>query len=43
MTDSERLRTVLVNLLTNADNAIEGRPGGAVTLVTQQTGERRIA
>ena len=29
VTDSERLRTVLVNLLTNADNAIEGRPAAA--------------
>ena len=27
VTDSERLRTVLVNLLTNADHAIEGRAG----------------
>jgi signal transduction histidine kinase len=42
VTDSERLRTVLVNLLTNADNAIDGRPDGAVTLVTQQIGERRV-
>jgi signal transduction histidine kinase len=42
ITDSERLRTVLVNLLTNADHAIEGRQGGSVTLVTQQTGDRRV-
>ena len=42
VTDSERLRTVLINLLTNADHAIEGRPGAAVTLITQQTGERRV-
>ncbi len=42
VTDSERLRTVLVNLLTNADNAIEGRPRAMVTLVTQQSGDRRI-
>jgi len=33
---------VLVNLLTNADNAIEGRPTAAVVLITQQTGERRV-
>ena len=43
VTDSERLRTVLVNLLTNADHAIEGRPAASVTLITQQTGERRVA
>jgi signal transduction histidine kinase len=43
VTDSERLRTVLVNLLTNADHAIEGRPAAGVTLDTQQIGERRVA
>jgi signal transduction histidine kinase len=43
VTDSERLRTVLVNLLTNADHAIEGRPAANVTLITQQTGDRRVA
>jgi signal transduction histidine kinase len=43
VTDSERLRTVLINLLTNADHAIEGRPAAAVTLITQQVGERRVA
>jgi signal transduction histidine kinase len=43
VTDSERLRTVLVNLLTNADHAIEGKPSANVTLITQQTGERRVA
>lgn len=42
VTDSERLRTVLVNLLTNADHAIEGRPSAAVTLLTRQTGDRRV-
>ena len=42
ITDSERLRTVLVNLLTNADHAIEGRPSAAVTLITQHTGGRRV-
>jgi signal transduction histidine kinase len=42
-TDSERLRTVLVNLLTNADHAIEGRPGASVTLVTQPAGDRRVS
>ncbi len=43
VTDSERLRTVLVNLLTNADHAVEGRPNAAVTLITHKTGERRVA
>ena len=43
VTDSERLRTVLINLLTNADHAIEGRPAAHVTLITQQTGDRRVA
>ena len=43
VTDSERLRTVLVNLLTNADHAIEGSPSANVTLITQKTGERRVA
>jgi signal transduction histidine kinase len=42
VTDSERLRTVLINLLTNADHAIDGRPEGSVTLITQQTGDRRV-
>ena len=43
VTDSERLRTVLVNLLTNAHHAVDGRPGAGVTLVTQRTGDRRVA
>ena len=43
VTDSERLRTVLVNLLTNADHAIEGRTAASVTLITQQIGDRRVA
>jgi signal transduction histidine kinase len=43
ITDGERLRTVLVNLLTNADHAIAGRPSAGVTLITQKTGERRVA
>ena len=43
VTDGERLRTVLINLLTNADHAIEGRPAGHVTLITQRTGDRRVA
>jgi signal transduction histidine kinase len=42
VTDSERSRTVLINLLTNADNAIEGRPAAQVTLITQQLGDRRV-
>jgi signal transduction histidine kinase len=43
ITDSERLRTVLVNLLTNAENAVAGTPNAAVTLITQDAGDRRIA
>ena len=43
VTDSERLRTVLVNLLTNADHAISGRPSASVTLITEKTGDRRVA
>jgi signal transduction histidine kinase len=43
VTDSERLRTVLINLLTNADHAIDGREGATVSLITQKTGDRRIA
>jgi len=43
LTDSERLRTVLINLLTNADHAIDGQPGAEVSLITQQTGDRRVA
>ena len=43
VTDSERLRTVLVNLLTNADHAIEGRPSASVTLITQKIGDHRVA
>ncbi|HJU42766.1 MAG TPA: ATP-binding protein [Vicinamibacterales bacterium] len=42
-TDGERLRTVLVNLLTNAQNAIEGRPNPRATVITQPAGERRVA
>lgn len=49
--DSERLRTVLVNLLTNAQHAAEwskdappqaGRPAAAVRLITQRLGDRRV-
>jgi signal transduction histidine kinase len=43
ITDGERLRTVLVNLLTNAHHAIDGKPGGLVTLATQAAGDRRVA
>ena len=43
VTDSERLRTVLVNLLANADHATEGRPDATVMLITQKTGDRRVA
>lgn len=42
-TDGERLRTVLVNLLTNAQHAIEGRPNPRVTVMTQRLAERRVA
>jgi signal transduction histidine kinase len=49
--DSERLRTVLVNLLTNAQHATEppkdappqaARPAAAVRLITQRLGDRRV-
>jgi signal transduction histidine kinase len=43
VTDGERLRTVLVNLLTNADHAIAGQPSASVTLITQAAGDRRVA
>jgi signal transduction histidine kinase len=43
MTDGERLRTVLVNLLTNAHHAVEGRPSPTVMVITQSIGERRVA
>lgn len=36
-TDAERVRTVLVNLLTNARAAVEGRPAGAAPLVVLGT------
>jgi two-component system, NtrC family, sensor histidine kinase HydH len=50
-TDSEKLRTVLVNLLTNAKHAVAARAaasatalnGTAVTLTTARLGHRRIA
>jgi two-component system sensor histidine kinase HydH len=43
MSDGERLRTVLVNLLTNAHHAVEGRPAAAVSILTQSIGDRRVA
>jgi signal transduction histidine kinase len=43
VTDSERLRTVLVNLLQNADHAIAGKPAALVTLITQQVADRKVA
>ncbi len=42
VTDAERIRTVLVNLLMNADQAIEGRADGSVRLVTQRLDDRRV-
>lgn len=43
VTDGERLRTVLVNLLTNAHHAVEGRPAPGVTVITRPAGNRRVA
>lgn len=46
-TDSERLRTVLVNLLTNARQAVAAkngdRPGAPVVLTTTRAGDRRVS
>lgn len=49
-TDGERLRTALVNLLTNARQAVLARPAGsapasgaAVTIATTRVDERRVA
>ena len=41
--DGERLRTVLVNLLTNAQNAIEDRPNPRAMVITQALADRRVA
>ncbi len=41
VTDGERIRTVLVNLLMNADQAIDGRAGATVTLITHRAEDRR--
>lgn len=41
-TDGERLRTVLVNLMTNAQNAIEDRPNARVMVITQALADRRV-
>jgi signal transduction histidine kinase len=43
VTDSERLRAVLVNLLQNADHAIDGKASGTVSLITQRVGDQRVA
>lgn len=43
VTDAERLRTVLVNLLTNAQHAVAGRPGAEVRLQTTAIGDHRVA
>ena len=42
-TDGERLRTVLINLLTNSQNAIEGRPNARVEVITEPLADRRVA
>jgi signal transduction histidine kinase len=42
VTDGERLRTVLVNLITNALHAVDARPGPAVHVITQALGGRRV-
>jgi two-component system C4-dicarboxylate transport sensor histidine kinase DctB len=34
---------VLVNLLTNAHHAVEGRPSPAIMVLTQSIGDRRVA
>ena len=43
VTDSERIRTVLVNLLMNADHAVEGCADATITVITQRIGDRRVA
>jgi len=43
VTDSERIRTVLVNLLANAGHATEGKPGATITAITLSIGDRRVA
>lgn len=43
VTDGERLRTVLVNLLANAQHAVEATPGAEVRLVSASLGDRRVA
>lgn len=40
VTDAERLRTVLVNLLTNARAAVDGQPAASAPLVTLSTRRR---
>ena len=43
VTDGERLRTVLVNLLSNAQHAVEAKPGADVRLLTGTLGDGRVA
>jgi signal transduction histidine kinase len=43
VTDGERLRTVLVNLVTNAHHAVADRPGAGVRLQTTPLGGQRVA
>lgn len=43
VTDGERLRTVLINLLTNAQHAVEANPAGDVRLLTATLNDHRVA
>ena len=43
VTDAERLRTVLVNLLSNAQHAVQAKPGADVRLLTSALGDGRVA
>jgi len=43
VTDAERLRTVLVNLLSNAQHAVEATPGADVRLLTSPSSDGRVA
>jgi len=43
VTDAERLRIVLVNLLSNAQHAVDARPEAAIRLQTSVCGDRRVS